>query len=240
MNEGLSASHVTVAYGDRRIVNDVTIRVEPGEFAAIVGRSGVGKSTFLHAVAGFVECRGDIVRPEKIGMVFQRDALFPWLTVEDNVAVGLRDIPAKARRAHVREILAATGLAELRTRYPSQLSGGQAQRVAVARAVAPSPGLILMDEPFGGLDLLTREEVQLWLAAVLQENGAAVLLVTHSIEEALFLADRVVVLEDGEITKAFRVPFDRPRSATVKFDRAFLELKLAVATSLSSTTDHQR
>src|ERR1043166_3877013 len=161
MNGGFSANHVTVAYGERQIVNDVTIRIEPGEFVAIVGRSGVGKSTFLHAVAGFVAYRGDIVRSEKIGMVFQRDALFPWLTVEENVGIGLRDIPAKERRARVREILAATGLAELGTRYPSQLSGGQAQRVAVARAVAPSPGLILMDEPFGGLDLLTREEMQL-------------------------------------------------------------------------------
>jgi NitT/TauT family transport system ATP-binding protein len=232
MNEGLSANHVTVAYGARRIVNDVTMRIEPGEFVTIIGRSGVGKSTFLHAVAGFVACRGEIIRPEKIGMVFQRDALFPWLTVEENVAVGLRDVPRTARRAQVREILTATGLAELTERYPSQLSGGQAQRVAVARAVAPSPGLILMDEPLGGLDLLTREEVQLWLATLLHHSGAAVLLVTHSIEEAIFLSDRVLVLEQGEITKHFQVPFDRPRLATVKFDPAFLDLKRAVGGSL--------
>lgn len=189
-------------------VADVDLEVAPGEFVAIVGASGCGKSTLLRILAGFeghtsgfVEVGGAPVRgpgPAR-GVVFQDYGLFPWLTVAENVRFGLRQQRWSRARAKRRaaEMIEVVGLTRFADRFPGELSGGMQQRVAIARVLAADPALLLMDEPFGALDALTRTTMQHELKRLRAESGATVLFVTHSIEEAVYLADRVVVMAGG-------------------------------------------
>lgn len=189
-------------------VADVDLEVTAGEFVAVVGASGCGKSTLLRVLAGFerhtsgtVEVGGLPVRgpgPER-GVVFQDYGLFPWLSVAENVRYGLRrqQVPRARARARAAEMIEVVGLARFADRFPGELSGGMQQRVAIARVLACDPALLLMDEPFGALDALTRTTMQHELARLRAESGATVVFVTHSIEEAVYLADRVVVMAGG-------------------------------------------
>jgi NitT/TauT family transport system ATP-binding protein len=188
-----------------RALSDVTLHVAPGEFVSIVGPSGCGKSTLLNLVAGFVDptagevsLDAQVVRgpgPER-GVVFQQYALFPWLTVRDNVAYGLkaRRVPRAQRDRVVDSLLARCGLSAFAKHYPEQLSGGMRQRVAIVRAIANEPHVLLLDEPFGALDAQTREVMQEILLDLWQRFRTSVLFVTHDVEEAVFLSDRVYVM----------------------------------------------
>jgi len=186
----------------------IDLFVAPGEFVAIVGASGCGKSTLLRMVGGFeaptagtLTSQGTAITapgPDR-GMVFQDYGLFPWLTVAENIGWGprARGLPKAQGRARVQELVALVGLTASADRFPGQLSGGMQQRVAIARVLANDPAVLLMDEPFGALDALTRQLMQQELHKIWRELQPAVLFVTHSVEEALFLADRVVVLSGG-------------------------------------------
>ncbi|WP_165962901.1 ABC transporter substrate-binding protein [Occultella glacieicola] len=198
---------VGVAYGGRPVLADVDLRIEPGELLAIVGPSGAGKSTLLRVLASLREAdSGQVLRPEAGGgstrVVFQAPHLLPWRSVSGNVRIGLeyRANGGHRRRgradanAQVATALDELGIADLANRRPGQLSGGQAQRVAVARAVVANPSLLLLDEPFGALDPLTRADAQEWLRGVRERLGIAMLLITHDLEEALYLGDRVGLL----------------------------------------------
>ena len=203
----LGKTYVT-GNGSVAALADVDLSIAHGEFIALVGASGCGKSTLLRIVAGFelatigrVTLNGELVdrpHPER-GVVFQDYGLFPWLTVRENVAYGPRQ--AGASRSEAREIadrwVTAVGLERFAGKYPRQLSGGMQQRVSIARVLANDPAVLLMDEPFGALDALTRTNMQGELARIHRETGTTVVFVTHSIEEALFLADRVVVMAGG-------------------------------------------
>jgi ABC-type nitrate/sulfonate/bicarbonate transport system ATPase subunit len=189
-------------------VADVDLHIASGEFVAIVGASGCGKSTVLRILAGFEPATGGTVivggapitapGPER-GVVFQDYGLFPWLTVHENVAYGPRR--RRVPRARVRELterfIRTVGLTRFADKYPGQLSGGMQQRVAIARVLANEPSVLLMDEPFGALDALTRSDLQAELKRIHVETKTTVVFVTHSIEEAVFLADRVVVMTGG-------------------------------------------
>lgn len=202
---GISRSYQT-ARGERVAALDaVDLSVAPGELVCIIGRSGCGKTTLLRIAAGLDEPTAGTVhlhgvpvtRPTpSIGMVFQEDRLLPWRTVLDNVALGpeLAGVAAGERRELARRFVALVGLGEFASAYPGELSGGMRQRAALARALATSPEVILMDEPFGALDAQTRAQMQEELLRLRGLTGAAVVFVTHSIDEALVLADRVVVL----------------------------------------------
>lgn len=207
MTDAVRTHGLTVRRDGRTILRDVDLRVAPGEMLAIVGRSGAGKSTLLHAISGHLPFEGTIDVPTSIGMVFQRYGVFPWLTVERNVGFGLR-LGKEAAAARVAECLLLAELEHAAGEYPAALSGGQRQRIAVARALAHRPQVLLMDEPFGSLDALTRESMQQWLLDVRRTHAIATLLVTHSIEEAL-LADRVVVLRDGGVSADMSVKGDK-------------------------------
>lgn len=206
------------------VFDDLSLAIEPNEFVAIVGGSGVGKSTILRIVAGLIapqEGKVAIADDRQPGtracaLVFQDGRLMPWRTVSANVRLGLEglDLTSGEVETRIDEVLTLTGLDELSGRWPHQLSGGQAQRVGIARALAVRPRILLMDEPFSAVDALTRRRLQTELERIWARSGAAVAFVTHDIEEAVFLADRVVVLggRPATIVAEVAVPFARPRN----------------------------
>jgi sulfonate transport system ATP-binding protein len=205
--KGLSKS-----YGPRQVLRAVDLTLRAGEFVAVVGRSGCGKSTLLRLIAeleaptaGAVQFGDGGVRPET-RVMFQDSRLLPWKRVADNVALGL------PRSFDVGPALQQVGLQDRAHEWPAVLSGGQRQRVALARALVHDPALLLLDEPLGALDALTRIEMQQMIERLWQARGFTALLVTHDVQEAVALADRVVLIEDGAITMDCRVDLPRPRS----------------------------
>lgn len=223
-----------VRYGNNEIIHGIDFNVKRGEFVSIVGKSGCGKSTLLHALAGFIEKEGQIQIPRDIGMIFQNYEVFPWLTVKGNIGFGLHEVNSKKKEEILVQHLNMTGLSNDAEKYPFQLSGGQAQRVALARALAPNPELIFMDEPFGALDMYTREKMQTWLLDIWEKNHKTVVFVTHNIEEAIFLSDKVVVFGQGCIVGEFEIPFSRPRVEPIKFTTQFVELKKRILERIES------
>ncbi|GAA1124721.1 ABC transporter ATP-binding protein [Citricoccus alkalitolerans] len=192
----------------RYAMRGVDLKVAPGELIAIVGASGCGKSTVLRMVAGFEDITEGSIHVDEVpvtapspehAVVFQDYGLFPWLTVAENVAFGLkqRRLPRTEIRQRTAEYLDLVGLGRMGSSYPHQLSGGMQQRVAIARVLANRPRVLLMDEPFGALDALTREQLQNELVGIRQRVGTTILFITHSIQEAVYLADRVVVMAGG-------------------------------------------
>lgn len=213
----LQASALSKRYGEREVLHQVQLDVRPGEFIAIVGRSGCGKSTLLRLVAGLETASTGQVRidgadaadaRDDTRIMFQDARLLPWLRVLDNVTLGL---PASARDRG-REVLAQVGLADRENEWPARLSGGQRQRVALARALVHQPRLLLLDEPLGALDALTRIEMHRLIEGLWRRHGFTALLVTHDVQEAVALADRVVLIEDGRIALDETIALPRPRS----------------------------
>jgi ABC-type nitrate/sulfonate/bicarbonate transport system ATPase subunit len=209
----LQLERVSHAYGGVAVLRDLDVAVWPGEFVALVGPSGCGKTTLLNLCSGWIRAAsGSIHRPERLRMVFQQDGLFPWLTVRENVRLGLRHVPDEAERVRRSEaLLALIGLAAFEAHYPHQLSGGMRQRVELARALGGETDLLLMDEPFSSLDYLTRLKMRGELARLLHEQPRTVVLVTHDIEEAAQLADRVLVLSERPACIRQEIALDVPR-----------------------------
>ncbi len=205
------------------------LNVREGEFITVIGPSGCGKSTFLHILGGFIEAEAGSIRvygeevsgpgPDR-GMMFLEFALFPWKSVAGNIAWGLevQGVPREAIDAAVRKYLDMMGLAQFRDHFPAELSGGMKQRVALARVLAFDPKVLLMDEPFGALDSQTREVMQEELMRLWERTGKTIVLVTQDIEEAVFLADRVVVLtaRPARILEEVRIDLPRPRDLNIK------------------------
>jgi NitT/TauT family transport system ATP-binding protein len=214
----LRTEGASVAFGELEVLRDLDLEVRHGEFVALVGPSGCGKTTLLNLASGWLEPqRGTVQRPARMRMVFQQDGLFPWRTVGENVHLGLRHVPDPAERGRrAAALLALVGLSAFEDHYPHQLSGGMRQRVELVRALAGDTDLLLMDEPFSALDYLTRLRMRAELARLLREQPRTVLLVTHDIEEAAQLADRVLVLSDrpARIRDEVRLSVPRPRTAT--------------------------
>ena len=215
----LQARALGKRYGQREVLRQVHLDVQPGEFIAIVGRSGCGKSTLLRLVAGLETASAgqalidgasaaNAAARQDTRIMFQDARLLPWRRVLDNVTLGL---PAPAREQG-RAVLAQVGLAERAGEWPARLSGGQRQRVALARALVHQPRLLLLDEPLGALDALTRIEMHRLIESLWQRHGFTALLVTHDVHEAVALADRVVLIEDGRIALDERIHLPRPRS----------------------------
>jgi sulfonate transport system ATP-binding protein len=199
--EGLSRS-----FDGRPVIDDLDLALRPGEFTALLGRSGCGKSTLLRVLAGLDrEIEGTVLVPKRRAVAFQAPRLMPWKRVWRNVLLGL---PGRPERAVAESALEEVGLSHRSGAWPKTLSGGEAQRASLARALVREPDLLLLDEPFGALDALTRIKAQRLVAELWQRRGCAVLLVTHDVEEALLLADRALVMRDGVI--AYDTPVDLP------------------------------
>jgi NitT/TauT family transport system ATP-binding protein len=229
---------------DREVValKDIDLEIRKGEFVCLLGPSGCGKSTLLNAVAGFslptggeitVDGRAVAAPGPDRGMVFQEYALFPWMTVSQNIAFGLQvqKKPKGEIAATVEKLLAMLNLKDFRDRFPKDLSGGMRQRVAIARVLALDSPIMLMDEPFGALDALTRRNLQDELLRIWSETGKTILFVTHSIEESIYLADRIVVMtyRPGTIKRDQRVVLPRPRDpAAAEFNELKRELSRLV------------
>ncbi|MFM8801194.1 MAG: ABC transporter ATP-binding protein [Tagaea sp.] len=215
---GLRLQGISHAFGAKKVLDDVSLAVEPGQLVCLLGPSGCGKTTLLRIAAGLEPLQkgsvaldgcavaepGYAVPPERrgVGLVFQDYALFPHLDVAGNVAFGLSKLTASARAARVAETLAQVGMQDYARGWPHELSGGQQQRVALARALAPRPRVVLMDEPFSGLDARLRESIRDDTLHVLKKSGAATLMVTHDPEEAMFMADTIVVMREGRVEQA--------------------------------------
>ncbi|MES2975323.1 MAG: ATP-binding cassette domain-containing protein [Pseudomonadota bacterium] len=223
----LEARGLSKKFGSREVLRNTELVIEPGEFVAIVGRSGCGKSTLLRLVAGLDDATGGTLRidgkdvsglREDTRIMFQDSRLLPWKRVVDNVTLGL---PPKDR-PRAAEVLGQVGLADRQPDWPAKLSGGQRQRVSLARALVHNPRLLLLDEPLGALDALTRIEMHRLIEGLWQRNGFTALLVTHDVQEAVALADRVILIENGRIALDERIALARPRS---QGDAAFAALE---------------
>jgi sulfonate transport system ATP-binding protein len=214
----LTIRDVRKSFGDHSVLRGIDLHIPAGQFVAIVGRSGCGKSTLLRLIAGLESIDsgsigfGQDARPEDVRMMFQEPRLLPWARVLSNVEVGLgRDRSSSSARQRAEAALTEVGLADKRAQWPSVLSGGQKQRVALARALVAGPRVLAFDEPLGALDALTRISMQRLLERVWQEQAFTAILVTHDVAEAVALADRILIIEDGRIAHDVTVDIPRPR-----------------------------
>jgi ABC-type nitrate/sulfonate/bicarbonate transport system ATPase subunit len=219
----------SVVYGDTTILQEISLEARSREVLCIVGASGCGKTTLLHLIAGLVPpASGSIAidgvpvegpGPERV-MVFQDDAVFPWMKVQDNVEYGLRvkRMPRQVRERRVQEVLRLVRLEGRDDLYPRQLSGGMRKRVDLARALAVEPDVLLMDEPYAALDMMTKEELQVEFLGIQERTHTTALFVTHDLEEALYLGDRVLVMaaNPGQVFAWLEIPFGHPRSIELK------------------------
>ena len=227
--KSLTIEHLQKTYfdpfADKQVVaiRDISLQVEAGDFVSVVGPSGCGKTTMLNLIAGFLPLTGGEIRvdgrvvrgpgPDR-GVVFQSFALFPWRTVLDNVAFGpkMRGMPKAQRHQIAREYLELIGLSHAADRYPNELSGGMQQRVGVVRALANEPDVLLMDEPFASVDAQTRMTLQEELTRIWEQRRPTVVFITHDVAEAVFLANRVIVLSEGALRDDIAIDLPRPRA----------------------------
>lgn len=212
-----------------QVLKDINLEVQKGEFITIVGHSGCGKSTLLKIICGLVGYEDGVVERNghavegpgpMCGMVFQDHRLLPWLKIKDNVGFGLKDLSKKEKEERVSKHLEMVGLKGFENSYPSQLSGGMSQRAAIARGLANNPSILLLDEPFGALDALTRIQMQKEILKIQKEEGTTMVMVTHDIDEAIYLGDRIVVMSarPGEIKEIIKTdPVESKRRGSAKF-----------------------
>lgn len=237
----LQISHLSADYGGKPALADINLTLESGELLVVLGPSGCGKTTLLNLIAGFVPYQHGSITLEgqrvtgpgaERGVVFQNEGLLPWRNVQDNVALGLHlaGVDKAQRRQAAAQMLKKVGLEGAEKRFIWQLSGGQRQRVGIARALAANPQLLLLDEPFGALDAFTREQMQTLLLKLWHETGKQVLLITHDIEEAIFMATELVLLSPGpgRVVERLRLDFSRRFVAgescrSIKSDPRFIE-----------------
>ncbi len=236
-----------------RVLDEIDFQVKKGEFLSVIGPSGCGKSTLIRMLAGLESITDGqilldgkpVTRPgSERGMVFQKYTLFPWLTVLQNVMFGLECIGKSKEEAESTAVtwIEIVGLAKYADYYPSKLSGGMQQRVAIARALAPNPKILLMDEPFGALDAQTRADMQSYLLEVWKEFNITILFVTHDLDEAVYLSDRILVLKanPGKVNRIIDVNLPRPRTPEVLFTEEFKAYREEIESLIRPKVDYRK
>jgi NitT/TauT family transport system ATP-binding protein len=251
---GIEIRELSKRYTPRRgviveAIRHLDLSVAPGEFLAIVGPSGCGKSTLLHLVAGLeppssgsINIGGaapkELVNRHRLGIAFQDSALLPWLSVESNLALPFKLAGLAVDRNRVSKLIELVGLQRFERARPSQLSGGMRQRAAIARSLCLDPDVLLLDEPFGALDAVTRRRLNIELELIWRDRAITTMLVTHSVEEALFLSDRTIVMEKpGAIAQVVQVPFSRPRAPELLRSEEFHRLTDQITLWLQPQTE---
>jgi len=230
MSNIIEFKNVGKAYTGERLpaIRDVSLTVAESEFLCLIGPSGCGKTTVLKLIAGLeAATSGTVARPAKVAMAFQNGALLPWLTVFENVALGLRqrEMPETEVARIVERELRAIGILTLHAAYPSELSGGQRQRVGIARALAVDPAVLLLDEPFSALDPKTTAELHDDLLKIWKQTKKTIVMVSHLIEEAVSLADRVILMRQGSIDSEYRITLPYPRRENDGFHRDVMRIR---------------
>ncbi|MBV2181654.1 MAG: ABC transporter ATP-binding protein [Castellaniella sp.] len=228
-------------FGELEVLRNIDLEVAKGEFLVLLGASGCGKSTLINLIAGFtppsagrIVVNGHEVKDvdPSSGMVFQQYALFPWMTVVQNVAFGLklRGVPKREREAHAMKYIEMVGLSGFASAYPKALSGGMRQRVSIARVLANDPDVILLDEPFAALDAMTRQVLQEQLVSIYEKSQKTIVFITHSIDEAILLSTRIVILgaQPGRIVQDIRNDLPHPRNADVQLSEKYTDLKAGI------------
>jgi len=228
----IKVQNLAVSYSKQIVLGNLNFEAKKSEFVSVVGKSGCGKTTFLNALAGLIPFKGEVYFSGTVGMVFQNNSVFPWMTVKNNIRFGLENLSLEETNQLVSASLHLAEINDRKDKYPCELSGGQIQRVALARTLAHDSDVLLMDEPYGALDADTRDKMQAWLLDIWSLTEKTVIFVTHNIEEAIFLADRIITLKNGGIDKEFTVDFGRPRNEDIKFLPKFNELKKEIHDSL--------
>ncbi|AIE60289.1 ABC transporter ATP-binding protein [Bacillus methanolicus] len=234
----LNVKEVSKRFGTNDIIRDLSFQVEKEEFVSIIGPSGSGKSTIFHMIGGIIEPDEGTIQLEnktingkrgEISYMPQTPSLFPWRTVLENTVLS-QELKGKPDKEKAKEMLEKAGLAPYLNSYPHELSGGMKQRVAFIRALLSPQSLICLDEPFSALDELTRLNMQKWLLSIWEENRKTILFVTHNIDEALFLSDRIIVLSNkpAKVKAEFQIPFSRPRDERIMLTDDFLKWKREV------------
>ena len=248
----LSVERVGMSFASSLVLDGIDLAMRKGEFVSLIGHSGCGKSTLLNLVAGLLKpTAGTILLADKHvdgpgpdrGVVFQNHSLLPWLTCFQNVYLAVERVFQERRKERTHEVLELVGLSHAEHQYPHQISGGMKQRVGIARALAIEPKVLLLDEPFGALDALTRATLQDELMRIVAKTGATVLMVTHDVDEAVLLSDRVVMMTNGpaaRIGEILDVNLSRPRERlALAHDARFMELRAAVLEILYEKQAHQ-
>ena len=252
MDRFLSIEALAMSFGDSSILTGIDLQIRKGEFVSLIGHSGCGKSTLLNLVAGLLKpTLGAILLAGKHvdgpgpdrGVVFQNHSLLPWLTCYQNVHLAVERVFKDRLKERTHAALELVGLSHAEHKYPHQVSGGMKQRVGIARALAIEPKVLLLDEPFGALDALTRATLQDELMRIVAKTGATVLMVTHDVDEAVLLSDRVVMMSNGpaaRIGEVLEVPLDRPRERLkLAHDARFMDLRAAVLEFLYEKQAHK-
>lgn len=242
LEHSIDISALRKSFGGKPVLDDVSFGVRPGEFVSIIGPSGSGKSTVFNMLAGLDTPDSGSVRVPPCAYMPQKDLLFPWRSVLDNTSLGLevQGVAKKEARARAREFFPVFGLDGYESARPSELSGGMRQRAALLRTVVQGRSVLLLDEPFGALDSLTRSDMQAWLQQVWSEFRWTVLMITHDIREAVYLSDRVVVLSPrpAHVRRQVDVPLPRPRELEIVTTPQFAAVEKQLMDVLSSTPNH--
>jgi len=221
----ISAKNLSVAYGTNSVLEGLDFEIRSGEFVGIVGKSGTGKTTLLNTLANFIGHQGEVKVNGTIGFCFQSHSLFYWMTVAENIGFGINHVGKKEKKEIVADVLKRIDLEKHANKYPGELSGGQTQRVALGRAMAYHPQILMLDEPFSSLDIYTRDQMIDWVLKLISELEITVLMVTHYLDEALILADRIFVLKNKNILTEFPVLFPKPRTQKIRFTEEFQKNK---------------
>ncbi len=243
----LELENITKSFGEQMILENLDLQVNDGEFVSLLGPSGSGKSTIFHLIGGLYQADHGTIRLDNeaingkkgsISYMPQTPSLFPWRTVLENVILGV-ELYQKPDKPKALEMLDRAGLQDYANAYPHELSGGMRQRVAFVRSLLSPQSFICLDEPFSALDEFTRLEMQKWLLSIWEQERPSVLFVTHNIEEAIFLSDRILVLgsKPANVIKEFRIDFKRPRKEDLTLSTAFLETKKEIYQTLRGVLD---